>query len=328
MGWKIGTLMALTGAVVLVLSAACSDDAGDDISDTPGASMTTTPVADDIDRRIDAILADGGPSFGDFNRDELRRMIEIEEDAPFYMVNLIKFREFARYPDGRDATLSGREANARYNALPIILEIGARPVFVAETEQQLLGDDTTWDQVAIVLYPSREAFVSMLERADFQDISIHKDAGVEKSIVMVTEARELPAIPPVADPSQLPFPATAEDKPFTMVHVMQFAEQVPGEDGGTPASGLDTISEYEQAVAIAALPLGIRPAAILDVKGVLVGDGRVWDQVRLNRFPSHGAFGALRADPNWKAQQANRAEALADTYALMTLPIIDAIGQQ
>jgi hypothetical protein len=165
----------------------------------------------------------------------------------------------------------------------------------------------------------------MLERPDFQETSLHKDAGVEKSVVLVTEARELPAIPP-ADASQLPYPPATEDPSFMMVHLMRFAESAPDGDGGNQG-GDNAIAEYEQAVAIAALPLGIRPAAILEVEGVLVGDGREWDEVRLNRFPSHAAFDALTENPAWQAQQSARAAALADTYALITLPLIDSIAE-
>lgn len=317
MRWSKSIWIA-AGGLVLLMATACTDSGGDTEGPEPAASPTVTSEAD---RRIDAILADGGPSFGDFNRDELRKMITIENDAPFYMVNFIKFREFAAYPDGRDANISGREANARYNALPIILEIGGRPVFVAAVEQQLLGDETTWDQVAVVFYPSRAAFVSMLERPDFQETSIHKDAGVAKSVVLVTETRDLPQIPP-ADPASLPFPPTEEDKAFTMVHLMQFNERVADAD----VSGREAIAQYEQSVAAAALPLGIRPTAILVVEGVIVGDGRSWDEVRLNSFPSHAAFQALNRDPTWQAHQADRAAALGDTYALITQPIIDSLA--
>jgi uncharacterized protein (DUF1330 family) len=320
-------IAAFVGALAVAAAVACTndDDGKADSNSTPAAPTTVPPDA--IDARIDAILADGGPSFGEFNRDQLRRMMTVENDAPFYMVNFIKFRQFAAYPDGRDATLSGREANARYNALPIILEIGGRPVFVAGVEQQLLGDDTQWDQVAIVLYPSREAFVSMLERPDFQEISVHKDAGVEQSIVLVTAALDLPLIPPV-DPSTLPFPATAEDTAFTMVHLMRFNETAVYADGReTDLSGREVIDQYEQAVGPAALPLGIRPTAALEVEAVLVGDAREWDEVRLNRFPSHAAFNALTADLDWQSHQPDRAAGLADTYALITVPIIDNIAQ-
>lgn len=67
---------------------------------------------------------------------------------------------------------------------------------VSNVEQQLIGSDTKWDQIAIVRYPSRQAFVSMLERPDFQQLSVHKDAGVEKSTVLVTESVDLPPFRP------------------------------------------------------------------------------------------------------------------------------------
>ena len=38
----------------------------------------------------------------------------LPEDGPFVMVNLLKFRKNAEYPDGSDAHLSGREAFLRY----------------------------------------------------------------------------------------------------------------------------------------------------------------------------------------------------------------------
>lgn len=306
-------------ASAVALGVACSGGSGSEKS-------ATSQAIDDVDRRVDTILADGGPSFGEFNRDELRRLITADDDAPFYIVNFIKFRELAAYPDGRDAAITGREANNRYNVLPILLEIGARPVFVSEVEQQLIGSDTTWDQVAIVLYPSRQAFVSMLERTDFQQLSVHKEAAVEKSIVLVTDRKDVPVLPPV-DTATLPFPPSAQDAEFTMIHLMQFAERVASTEPGQPdISGRDAIAAYEQSVALSALPLGIRPLAVFEVEGVLIGDGRPWEEVRLNRFPSHAAFRALTADPTWAAHQPGRAAALRDTYALITLPLVDSLA--
>lgn len=318
----------VAAAAIVATAAACSSSdskKGAPTPSTPAGSATAVPDA--IDARIDAILSDGGPSFGEFSRAELRKMMTVETDTPFYMVNFIKFRQFAKYADGHDATVSGREANNRYNVLPILLEIGARPVFVADVEQELIGDSTKWDQVAIVRYPSRKAFMALLERADFHALSVHKDAAVEKSTVLVTSMRDLPPLPPV-DPATLSNPATADDKAFTMVHLMRFKDRATDGSGKeTQLSGRDAIANYEQSVGAAALPLGIRPAAILVVEAALIGDGRSWDEVRLNHFPSHGAFTALSANADWQSHQSERAGSLADTYALIALPIVDSIGK-
>ena len=50
------------------------------------------------------------------------------------------------------------------------------------------------------------------------------------------------------------------------------------------------------------------------VEGTILGDGRTWDQVRFNAFPSKAAFMAVVMDPaRLQAQNANREPAIADT---------------
>ena len=43
--------------------------------------------------------------------------LSAEEDRPFYMLNLIKYREKAVHPDGWATDLNGREANQLYNPM-------------------------------------------------------------------------------------------------------------------------------------------------------------------------------------------------------------------
>jgi hypothetical protein len=56
----------------------------------------------------------GSSSLGDVNEELLRSMLSAPTDGPFYMFNLIRYREWAVYPDGRETDLTGREANALY----------------------------------------------------------------------------------------------------------------------------------------------------------------------------------------------------------------------
>ncbi len=44
------------------------------------------------------------------NDEQLAGFLQEPEKGPIYMVNLLKFREKAQYPDGSDAELSGQEA--------------------------------------------------------------------------------------------------------------------------------------------------------------------------------------------------------------------------
>ncbi len=116
------------------------------------------------------------PRFGTVNEafQEEMRNTTAEEDGPFYMVNLIKYREFADYADGRETDLTGREADALYAPLEFLQGIGAQPVFVADVERQLLGSDVEWDQVAVVRYPTRAKFFEMIDNPEFQARAAHK----------------------------------------------------------------------------------------------------------------------------------------------------------
>ena len=115
-----------------------------------------------VDAQIDALFGD--PPFGTVNRDEARRILETEpeDDGPFFLVNFIRHREHAEYRDGRPTDLTGAQADALYNlaVLPMLADIGAQPFYVGGVERMPLpGDGQEWDQVAVVLYPSRAMFV-------------------------------------------------------------------------------------------------------------------------------------------------------------------------
>jgi hypothetical protein len=63
------------------------------------------------------------------------------------------------------------------------------------------------------------------------------------------------------------------------------------------------------------------------VEGTIVGDGRRWDQVRFNAFPSRQAFLTVALDPaRLEAQRGHREPALADTYTLVTRPTINRLA--
>lgn len=63
-------------------------------------------------------------------------------------------------------------------------------------------------------------------------------------------------------------------------------------------------------------------------EGTILGDGRQWDEVRFNAFPSRAAFFAVAADPDRSAAQADHRDvAVADTYALVLRPLIDRLQE-
>jgi uncharacterized protein (DUF1330 family) len=113
--------------------------------------------------------------------------------GPVMMVNLLKFREKASYPDGRDPDLPGREAYERYaTAMKVLVEeSGGRFVFGAQVEGLLLGSvESLWDAVGIVEYPSAAALIQIASTPRFQEIEVHRVAGLEGQLNITT--RESP----------------------------------------------------------------------------------------------------------------------------------------
>ena len=271
------------------------------------------------------------PSFGEINQEQLARMLNPVDDGPFYMINLIKHRERAVYADGRETDLTGRQADALYSPMAILREIGAEVVFVAkvETNLPLPGDGTKWDQVAIVLYPSRKEFMQMLQRPDFRAKSVHKDAGLEKSIVMVAHRVDLP-LPDGFVPAEPTYPATAEDSAFEMIHVIRYHDLAHYEEGSgeSAISGAEAMRKYGAAAGSVARPMGVHPLAWFKIEGVMIGDGRLWDEMRINHFPSHATLEKHLSSRVRAKGQHHRRAAIKDTYSMQTIPVINTLGRQ
>ncbi len=114
-----------------------------------------------------------------------------EEDGSFVMVNLLKFKASAEYPDGRDTELSGAEAYAIYasGVFPLVEKHGGRPVFDGTVTGLMLGEvEDNWDMVALVEYPSLEAFRAMIMSPEYQKIAVHRAAGLEGQLNIKTQA--------------------------------------------------------------------------------------------------------------------------------------------
>lgn len=115
------------------------------------------------------------------NTQQMQGFTEDPQTGPIYMVNLLKFRDKAAYPDGRDPELSGREAFQRYSvAVSQLLDgLGGGIVFSAEVSRLMLGEvEELWDQVAIAHYPTRQAMLDMMLSQEYQAIHVHRDAGL------------------------------------------------------------------------------------------------------------------------------------------------------
>mgnify|MGYP003626311664 FL=1 len=254
-------------------------------------------------------------------------MMPPEDDGPVWMVNLMKYRAVADYADGRESAISGRDADDAYSPLDSLAAVGAAPVFFGDVDQQLLGDETTWDRIGVVKYPTRKAFIDMQSLPSFQKSHHHKDAGMESTIVIGTQPMEMPTPPEgfkQADWADVPHPPTADDGPVVVVHVLRFHDTPQGTAAAenTP----DQMEQYQTAAAKVALGHGVRISGWFAVEDTIIGDGRAWHQVRFNEFPSKAAFMAVVMDPaRLEAQKDHREAAIADTYTMIVRAPLNAL---
>ena len=103
------------------------------------------------------------------------------EDGPFVMVNLLKFRDKAVYPDGSDADLPGFQAFLRYGKAvgDMIRAVGGRQGYAGPVTGLMLGEvEDLWDMVALAEYPSLAAMRAMVENPAYLEIARHRTAGL------------------------------------------------------------------------------------------------------------------------------------------------------
>ena len=125
------------------------------------------------------------------NQEQIAGFFEPGSDGPIYMVNLLKFKEKAAYADGRPTELTGREAYDVYGAAvsKLLIEFGGAAMFAADVERLMLGEvEELWDEVAIAMYPSRKAMLSMMQSPTMQEIATHRVAGLAGQLNIETAA--------------------------------------------------------------------------------------------------------------------------------------------
>jgi uncharacterized protein (DUF1330 family) len=113
-------------------------------------------------------------TFGDFRR--------LPEEGPVHMLNLVRLRDQAAYPDGRSAT--GAEAYAAYGreSGPVFRRVGGRIAWAGDFRLMLIGpQEERWDRCFIAEYPSGAAFVEMVKDPDYQKAVVHRQAAVADS---------------------------------------------------------------------------------------------------------------------------------------------------
>ena len=124
------------------------------------------------------------------NEEQLKGFLEEGHDEPIFMVNLLKFKDKAEYPDKRETNLTGKEAYAIYGKEVVghLKKVGGKPIFGGEVTRLMLGEvEELWDQVAIAMYPNRKAMLTMIQDPDYIQSAQHRVAGLEGQLNIETK---------------------------------------------------------------------------------------------------------------------------------------------
>jgi uncharacterized protein (DUF1330 family) len=92
------------------------------------------------------------------------------DEGPVMMLNLLTFK-----------AEGGKERYAEYGAavLPLLEKVGGRLVFQGAASPVVLGKES-WDLVLLVEYPTRRAFLEMIQSPEYQAIAHLRTEALER----------------------------------------------------------------------------------------------------------------------------------------------------
>lgn len=124
----------------------------------------------------------------------------LPRDQPIQMLNLIKLRARAAYPEDHPdhgKALTGQEAYRAYGRTTahIFARVGGRQVWVGKPQLMVTGPGSeAWDMAFIAEYPSSQAFIEMVRDPEYRMLVAHRTAGVADSRLL--------RLAPVDDPAE------------------------------------------------------------------------------------------------------------------------------
>jgi uncharacterized protein (DUF1330 family) len=116
----------------------------------------------------------------------------LDRDAPCEMLNLVRLRAQAEYPETHalhGAGLTGAEAYARYgrDSALVLARVGGSILWRGDWRGLLIGPEAEhWDHLFVARYPSAHAFLAMVKDPDYAVAVVHRQAAVLTSRLIRT----------------------------------------------------------------------------------------------------------------------------------------------
>lgn len=111
----------------------------------------------------------------------------LPRDTPINMLNLVRYRDLAAYPEGHEHAgkgWTGARAYEEYGttSAPIFERLGGHIVWRGRFEAMLTGPaDIYWDAAFIAAYPNAGAFLAMVTDPDYKLAVVNRQAAVSTS---------------------------------------------------------------------------------------------------------------------------------------------------
>ena len=111
-------------------------------------------------------------------REQLKEVASDPQDGPIVMLNLLRFKGEA-----------GKASYQRYIelVLPLVEKRGGRLLYRGEGRLTVIGNEQ-WDEVVLMEYPTRAAFMDMAMSAEYEAIAHYRIEALEDSRLVLTKA--------------------------------------------------------------------------------------------------------------------------------------------
>lgn len=120
-------------------------------------------------------------------REQFDAFKALPRDRPIHMLNLVRLKPMADYPEGHPnhgKGMTGADAYAAYGreSAALFTSLGGRQVWVGRPEVVVTGPaDERWDIAFIAEYPNAGAFLAMVTDPGYREFVKHRTAAVEDS---------------------------------------------------------------------------------------------------------------------------------------------------
>jgi hypothetical protein len=123
--------------------------------------------------------------------EQAKHFLGLQREGPLLVLNLNLHKERGIHPDtGQEA--SGRELAGLYfkKGISTFMRFGARIGWAGSCRGALLGegDIADWDQVGLIVYPSRQSFADLFRVPSYVAAGVYRTAGLERSWVVHSRA--------------------------------------------------------------------------------------------------------------------------------------------